>query len=222
MQTWSCSETTAFDLHLQRERAIPASLLMENAGAALACFALARVEDRACQEVLAVVGPGNNGGDALVALRQLVGRLPVRAWCPLGLPKADSGLTALRAAQGMGVPLLDGGPPPALGPSTMALDGLFGTGLTRPLEGPAAAAVALLNDGAAPVLAVDIPSGLDGDDGRVLGCAVRADWTLSFVAPKHGFLLGSGPEHCGELAVAPIGVSEAYAEAWVRARRNPD
>jgi hydroxyethylthiazole kinase-like uncharacterized protein yjeF len=221
MDTWSCSECAGLDRHLQVERALPASLLMENAGAALATSALRLAAVSAADRVLFVCGPGNNGGDGLVAARQLLGELPVAVWAPLGLPRRVPGDGARAAAAAIGVPLReDPLPPPPAGGSPLLVDALFGTGLCRPLEGTAREAVAWINACGAPVLAADAPSGLDGDSGEVLGAAVRARWTLSFVAPKDGFLRAQGPVHCGEVLVAGIGVSAAYTRAWRDAQRS--
>ncbi len=222
MDTWSCSECAGLDRHLQEERALPAPLLMENAGAALAAAARRLAAASGADRLLFVCGPGNNGGDGLVAARQLHGELPVAVWAPLGLPRRDAGNGARAAAMAIGVPLReDALPPPPSSGTPLLVDALFGTGLSRPLEGAARAAVEWVNASGAPVLAVDAPSGLDGDSGEVLGVAVRARWTLSFVAAKEGFLRAQGPLHCGEVLVAGIGVSAAYARAWRDAQRSP-
>ncbi|MBC8328830.1 MAG: NAD(P)H-hydrate epimerase [Planctomycetes bacterium] len=223
MKTWSCIESAAFDLHLQEECGIPAILLMENAGAALARFALACAAESGSDRILVLAGPGNNGGDGLVAARQLARTLPIEVAAPLGLPAAGpdrpAGL-ALLGAQGVGVPCGGSGACFPLRGRTLILDALFGTGLSRPLEGLAARTVGQINASGRPVLAVDLPSGLDGDRGRVLGTAVRADWTLSFVGLKSGFLIERGPELCGRIQVAGIGVSDEYANAWLVRRRG--
>ncbi len=223
MTTWSCSETAAFDLHLQQDCGIPASLLMENAGSALARSSRSLAQERGCAGILVVAGPGNNGGDGLVAARQLAQDYPVEVVAPLGLPRPDpaqaAGL-ALQGARGLSVPCQEGPLPAPLRDDLLVVDALFGTGLARPLSGRAAAAVAAINASGCPVLAVDLPSGLDGDSGRILGSAVKAGWTLSFVAPKHGFRRGDGPAHCGRIQTAGIGVSAAYAADWLRQARE--
>jgi NAD(P)H-hydrate epimerase len=90
----------------------------------------------------------------------------------------------------------------------VAVDAIFGTGLTRPLREEFAAPIGELNASGVPVLALDIPSGLHSDDGRVLGCAVRAQCTLSFVGLKLGYYLGEGPDHLGRLYFDGLGVPE--------------
>jgi hypothetical protein len=86
------------------------------------------------------------------------------------------------------------------------VDALFGIGLARPITGDLAALVARINAFAGPVLALDIPSGLDGDSGRVLGTAVRATHTLSFIGGKPGLYTLEGPDHCGDIHVDDLGM----------------
>jgi NAD(P)H-hydrate repair Nnr-like enzyme with NAD(P)H-hydrate epimerase domain len=194
---WSATEAIAFDQHLQRELGLAAPLLMENAGAALAQEALQMLAEQGLPRIVLFCGPGNNGGDALVAARHLAGAGPeVEIRLPLALDPARAAAV-----------------------DRWLVDGLFGLGLSRPLEGAARAAVQLLNGSGSPILAADLPSGLDADRGVALGLAVRATRTLTFVAPKRGMTVGLGPECCGEVRVADIGVHAAYAAAWLGARR---
>jgi hydroxyethylthiazole kinase-like uncharacterized protein yjeF len=95
------------------------------------------------------------------------------------------------------------------------VDGLFGIGLARDVEGDYARLVDYVNRQSCPVLALDIPSGLDSDTGRVRGCAVRATHTITFIALKPGLLTLDGPDHCGEITVAELGVDAGQASAWV-------
>ncbi|NOT13200.1 MAG: NAD(P)H-hydrate dehydratase [Methylococcaceae bacterium] len=89
------------------------------------------------------------------------------------------------------------------------VDALLGTGLDRPVSGNYAEAIETINRHTAPVIAVDIPSGLNADTGHVMGCAVKADCTVSFIALKQGLLTGSAPEYCGELIYASLDVTDA-------------
>ena len=154
--------------------------LMERAGCAAAELALRLLKDRGAR-VLVCAGPGNNGGDARVMARRLGERGIATAVVGIGdtVPPGDYGLV---------------------------VDGLFGIGLTRPIEGAAAALVARINAFPGPVLALDLPSGLDGDSGRVLGVAVRATHTLSFIGGKPGLYTLDGPDHCGEVSVDELGL----------------
>jgi len=173
--------------------------LMERAGAAIAGMAAGMLSGKAQPPVI-VAGPGNNGGDGFVAARLLKERgttpIVVFAGDPQRLPADARG--ACERWQAVGGTVLPDLPP---GPFGLAIDALFGIGLTRPVEGRAAEIVARINALDCPVLAVDIPSGLDADSGCVLGCAVRADRTVTFIALKPGLLTGDGPDHCGEIVV---------------------
>lgn len=193
---------------------------MENAGAALAHAALQLAAEQGLGRIVLFCGPGNNGGDALVAARQLAGagpRLEIRLPLPLDATRAAALERWSRHFPGCLVQSPAGAP---LDPAQdLVVDGLFGLGLVRPLTGVALAAVERINASGAAVLAVDLPSGLHADRGEVLGAAVRATQTLTFVAPKLGMTVGLGPACSGEVRVAGIGVTAAYAEAWLRQRR---
>jgi len=179
--------------------------LMERAG--LAAAELARtVAPETGRPILILAGPGNNGGDAFVIARHL------KAWwfkvCVVfageesKLPRDAA--AALRAWREAGGALSDR--IPAGMDWGLAVDGLFGIGLQREVTGRYAELIAALNALAVPKLAVDIPSGLESDSGRVMSCAVRADHTLTFIALKSGLLTHDGPDHCGEIHVAGLGL----------------
>ena len=89
----------------------------------------------------------------------------------------------------------------------LAIDGLFGIGLARPLAGRYAQIIDTINALACPVLALDVPSGLDADTGRVMGVAVKATRTATFIALKPGLLTLDGPDHCGAIDVCPLGLA---------------
>lgn len=193
--------------------------LMATAGARVAAAAEAVARERGLSRAVFLVGPGNNGGDALVAERLLRGRLETLAWQPLPRPP---GADALAGSDRDPPPRLVTHPPP-LDARTLLVDGLFGVGLARPLAGAARAAVEHVNAAPAVVLAIDVPSGLCATTGEVLGgaagCAVRAHATLTFVGPKAGFFRRDGPACVGEWRAADLGFPPAEAEAWVRERR---
>lgn len=186
--------------------------LMARAGLAAAELARKLAGDNG-KPVLVLAGPGNNGGDALVVARHL------RQWwykvtvvCTAD-PKQYAGeaaeaLRALREAGGTVVRAL----PPAQD-WALVVDGLFGIGLQRDLDGDYAALIEQVNALDAPVLALDIPSGLDADSGRVLGCAIEASHTITFIALKPGLLTLDGPDHCGVVQVADLGLTDAVAAA---------
>lgn len=166
------------DLETRHATAIPP--LMERAGLAAADFAQRLLQGRRAP-VLVMAGPGNNGGDARVMARVLQQR----------------SVAVVVVGPGDAVPT---------GNYSLVVDGLFGVGLARPIEGPWAELIARINAFAGPVLALDIPSGLDGDSGRVLGVAVRATHTLSFIGGKPGLYTLDGPDHCGEVSVVDLGL----------------
>jgi hydroxyethylthiazole kinase-like uncharacterized protein yjeF len=152
--------------------------LMERAGAAAAELAIRLCGDTT-RDVAIVAGPGNNGGDAEVVFRLLKGK-----FFRVSLVKDKNDV-------------------PRQNPH-LVIDGLFGIGLARPLEGRYAELVDWINAQRCPVLALDIPSGLDADTGRVLGRAVRATHTITFIGLKPGLLTLAGPDHCGEISVADL------------------
>jgi len=180
--------------------------LMERAGLAAAELARTLAGDSG-KPVLLLAGPGNNGGDALVVARHLKQWwFKVSVVC-LTNPQQYSGdaALALQAWRKAGGELVKDIPPAQ--DWALAIDGLFGIGLKRELDGAYAALVEQLNALDVPVLALDIPSGLDADTGEVLGCAVHADHTMTFIALKPGLLTLDGPDHCGILHVADLGLS---------------
>ena len=176
--------------------------MMERAGRAVA-EAAGRLAPRG--RVLVLAGPGNNGGDGYVVARLLRGQGREVEVLALGDPARLAG-DAATARDRWGGAIGDwADAPEVLDGAGLVVDALFGTGLTRPVEGLERLAEAL-SQGAAQVLAVDLPSGLCADSGRALGAALTADFTVTFHAPKRGHFLSEGPAHCGALEVAGIGL----------------
>ena len=175
--------------------------LMENAGAAVANAAMARHPPGS--KVAVVAGTGNNGGDGFVAarlLRQAGYRVAVHL---IGRRDAIKGDAAEAARQWQG-PVASGAPD--LAGAHVIIDALFGAGLDRPVAGEALAAIAAINGAGVPVFAVDLPSGINGTTGAVLGGAVNASRTITFFRKKTGHLLLPGRNHCGQVQVAQIGI----------------
>ena len=169
--------------------------LMERAGAAAADLA-ARLCAEGAKDVLVLAGPGNNGGDARVVADRLRER-----FFRVTLACASDDI-------------------PGSTQWALVVDGLFGIGLGRELSGDYARLVDYANRQRCPVLALDIPSGIHSDTGAVLGRAVRATHTITFIALKPGLLTLDGPDHCGEITVADLGLdvaSHAAPAAWVAA-----
>ncbi|MGG5820989.1 NAD(P)H-hydrate dehydratase [Falsiroseomonas sp. HW251] len=176
---------------------IPGIVLMEAAGRAVARAAMRRFRP---VRTLVLAGPGNNGGDGWVAARLLEqAGWPVSV-APLARPRPGTD-AALAAARWRG-PVVDFSPAEAAR-AGLVIDAVFGAGLSKPVEGLAAEVLAGL---AAPVLAVDVPSGLDGATGQVLGAAPQAVLTVTFFRRKPGHLLRPGRDLCGETILADIGL----------------
>ncbi len=200
---------------------VASTTLMEHAGRAVAEEALRMLPDGG--RVAIVCGPGNNGGDGFVAARHLMGRAcPVRLVL-LGSRDALRGDAAIMADQFKGE-ILDPGRAAEVceGWADLVIDALFGAGLSRPLEGLAAALVETMNSSGKPILAVDVPSGLDGTTGALTGPAVRANRTVTFFRRKPGHLLLPGRLLCGDVALYDIGMPEAVLakvkpRAWANA-----
>lgn len=179
--------------------------LMHKAGLAIATLAQALLKDNA-EPVLVVAGPGNNGGDALVAALQLKKSWQrvtvVLAAEPQQLP-ADAALAYADWMAAGGSVLAE---IPAHTRFSLAIDGLFGIGLQRPLHGRYAELMQQINTLSCPVLAIDIPSGLHADTGQVLGCAVLATHTLTFLGRKPGLYTLDGPDHAGIVHFSALGI----------------
>jgi len=177
--------------------------LMERAGAATAAAIARRWQP---MPTLVLAGPGNNGGDGFVIARLLrEAGWPVELAGVCGRDRLG-GAARMAADRWPGViaPLEPG----AIGGASLVVDALFGTGLARPLENVIAATVTALNARSLPVVAVDIPSGIDSDTGAILGEAVRADVTITFFRRKPGHLLLPGRDLCGEIAIAELDVPD--------------
>lgn len=183
------------------EAGVPSLELMENAGRAVADEIKARWERR---PVVILCGPGNNGGDGFVIARHLgQDDWPIRL-ALLGDSDALTGDAAVNAGRWGGkVEALD---PEILSAAPLVVDALFGAGLSRPLDGLALAVVEAINSRSLDCVAVDMPSGVDGDSGAVLGGAAQARLTVTFFRPKPGHLLQPGRDLAGEIAVADIGI----------------
>lgn len=200
------------------EFGIPGLALMESAGAA--SYKLLREKWPEAQDVTVVCGTGNNGGDGFVVARlALKDGVAVRV-LQLGNPEKLTGDARHNAdaymALGGEVVQFQSVPEQ----SEVLVDGMFGTGLEREVTGVWADAITVINEHWAPVLALDIPSGLHSDSGKILGTAVKADATISFIGLKQGMFTGDGPEQCGELHFDDLGVpSGIHSKQSVSASR---
>jgi hydroxyethylthiazole kinase-like uncharacterized protein yjeF len=176
--------------------------LMENAGAAVADAVLARHPPGS--RITVVAGTGNNGGDGFVAARQLrrTGyRVAVHLIGRLDAIKGDAAEAARQWPGSVATGVLD------LAGTHVIIDALFGAGLDRPVAAAALAAITAINGAGLPVIAVDLPSGINGTTGAVMGGAVNASRTITFFRKKPGHLLSPGRNYCGQVQVAEIGIA---------------
>ncbi|WP_342728779.1 NAD(P)H-hydrate dehydratase [Bradyrhizobium sp. B097] len=180
----------------------PGFALMMSAGQAVAEAAMDLVEEG---PIVVVAGRGNNGGDGFVAAAELAARgreVSVILLCERDSLQGDAAL----AAKGWKYPVLPFNPQ-ALGKPALIIDALFGAGLNRPVKGDPLEMIAAINANGTPVLAVDLPSGINGTTGAVMGAAVQAAETVTFFRKKPAHLLLPGRMYCGRVRVADIGIA---------------
>lgn len=183
--------------------------LMERAGAAVAREAIILCGGRPVP-VVVLCGPGNNGGDGFVAARHLAAAgWPVRVGL-LGDRQMLRGDAAWAARTWKGD--VEAARPAMLAGAGLVIDALYGAGLNRPLDGVAVALVHAMAAHDAPILCVDVPSGVSGDDGTVQGAAPMADVTVSFFRPKPAHYLYPARGHCGRLVIADIGIPDSVLD----------
>lgn len=192
------------------EMGVPGAVLMENAGRRVVEFLEERFSPLADQRIVVFCGKGNNGGDGLVVARLLFERYRPRMFNVVleAAPEQLKGEAAEHYQRFIetGCPLLDQLPADLNG-VTLVIDALLGTGLSGPPKGEMLNSIRRINTGfpGAKIVAVDIPSGLASDTGQTLGESVRADFTVTFTAPKVGQVLPPNCEQVGELRVRSIG-----------------
>ena len=211
----SQAEVRSIDARAAGEFALPTLVLMENAGRGAA----ERLRSRLSPESRVVIacGPGNNGGDGGVVARHLDAwgyNVHVLWFADPSLLKGDAAiqykiLTASGIPQTVATDL-----DPFLNDADWIVDALLGTGLTRPVEGHLLSAITSMNQSGRPILALDLPSGLDADTGLPLCDAVQATFTTTFVAPKLGFGEPGALRYTGEVEVVEIGVPRRLLAAF--------
>lgn len=205
MKVVTAEEMRQIDRRTIESIGIPGSVLMERAGVAVA----KRIKDiYGRRKVVILAGGGNNGGDGIVVGRELYSSgWNVRALLLIREDRLSPDcLSQLRIAKKLGVPIefrteiSEGDIHGAI-----VVDALLGTGLNKDIEGPMARVIDFLNSKKAPVISIDIPSGISSDTGQVMGTAVRADYTVTFGLPKRGHLLYPGAGFAGRLIIENIG-----------------
>ncbi|MHC4784987.1 MAG: NAD(P)H-hydrate epimerase [Planctomycetota bacterium] len=190
------------------EYGIPGIVLMENAALGLTIVALTMLDEASgdLPSVLIVCGSGNNGGDGYALGRHLHNAGVRVTFAALGEPKPGSDAAINRdIALKMGLPEVPAARVGEHFDCDLVVDGIFGTGLDRPVRGAAAEVIDRINSSGRPVLAIDVPSGLDCDTGRPLGTAIRAARTVTFVGRKPALTDPQARDFTGEVSVADIG-----------------
>ena len=211
------NEVRAFDARAITELGIPGMVLMENAGRSCAELIREKLKDTGRPKVCIFCGTGNNGGDGYVIARHLINDRFEVLTTVCGEPDkikgdAKTNLDILERMNGR-IEWLDPADEDLLekvhsliSGAALIVDGLFGTGLKGQLSDPHKRLIETLNACDCPILGIDIPSGLDCDSGEPLGAAIRAAWTVTFVAVKKGFTSARAERYTGEIFVASIGI----------------
>ncbi|MBX2797978.1 MAG: NAD(P)H-hydrate dehydratase [Myxococcales bacterium] len=201
----SAAQVRELDRRMIEDVGLPGIALMEVASLGVARSILAQHRARAARGTVVACGAGNNGGDGWAVARWLAHwGLPVKVW-PVAPPKTADARIMADVARKLGVGEVSGP-----GDASLLVDAVFGTGLSRPVEGRAAEALAQIRDHGAPVVALDVPSGLDADRGVVLGVCAPAVRTVTIGRLKPGLL--AAPELAGVVQLVDIGL-EAVATA---------
>ena len=228
---YRAAQVRALDRIAIAEFKLPGMTLMGRAGAA--CFAQLASRWPTARSLGVLCGVGNNGGDGFVIAR--LAHAAGLQVCAVQVGERDKihgdALTALQHLEAAGV-LVNAWDAAALPTCDVWVDALLGTGLSGEVSGVWRAAIAALNASGQPILAVDLPSGLDADTGHVLGEAVLASATVTFVGMKQGLLTGAGPDHCGALSFDSLSIPAAVvvrespsatriSRAWVQTKLPP-
>lgn len=191
--------------------------MMENAGRGLARLVLELARSRDRHHVVALVGTGGNGGGALVALRRLVGwgfSAEVHVTRPIG-QYGGVPLQQLEILDRMGVTIRDAGIPVVDATPSMVVDGLIGYSLAGPPRGRVCELIEWANTTDAPVVSLDVPSGLDASTGENPGAVICANATMTLALPKSGLVSGNVAPFVGDLYLADIGIPvSVYRDAF--------
>ncbi len=195
-------------------------VLMENAGRG-ASDAICDLFAERLGRVVLVGGPGQNGGDAWVIARRLalLGHPPLALLIGEASRLRGDAQTNWALLGALGIETVEVSPADAepiaehLGDATLIVDGLFGTGLDRPITGGYAQAIAAMDAAPVPLASLDLPSGLDADTGAIFGIAPHASLTITFAGHKRGLHQYPGVEHAGAVRVADIGIPIMFAPA---------
>ncbi|RJO64522.1 MAG: NAD(P)H-hydrate epimerase [Candidatus Omnitrophota bacterium] len=212
LRSLTAASAKALDRRAAERFGIPIVLLMENAGAAVAQEAAKMVP--AGSQITVFCGKGNNGGDGFVAARHLIaaGFKPLVFLAGKAKEVVHEAKVNLDILYALKQPVIEIGrhnlslPKKHALVSRLIIDALLGVGLKGKTRGVYRDLIKAINASKAQVISVDIPSGLDATSGRILGCCVRADTTVTFVARKRGMNIGDGPGCCGKVLVKNLGL----------------
>jgi NAD(P)H-hydrate epimerase len=221
----SRDEVRAVDAWAINEVGVPGVVLMENAGRSCAELIGEKLGDVGKRKVVIFCGTGNNGGDGYVIARHLLNSgyevvvvicgdyEKIRGDAKINLDILNKLGQAIERVDPKGEAIAARVKELCEG-ADMIVDGLFGTGLAGELRGGYRELIEGINEQNCPILAVDIPSGLDCDTGEPLGAAIKADYTVTFVAAKKGFAKPAARKYTGEVYVASIGVEPAGEDGF--------
>ncbi len=226
----SRDEIREIDKKAIEEYKIPGIILMENAGRNVVEEILKMLLDTNKAKVAIFCGKGNNGGDGFVIARHLYNKsVGISVYLTTKISNVLTGgdaSTNLKILLNMNIEIkeLQDSDINEIGKElhscNLIVDAIFGTGLSGEIRETVKSLISNINDSNIPVVSVDIPSGLDCDKGTVLGIAVKASKTVTFVASKTGFFKESGKEHAGELIVSDISVPKELIEEYPKSN-NP-
>lgn len=198
---FSSEQAKEFDRYAQIDLKIPSIVLMENAGRNVAKIAAQMTKG----SILIICGKGNNGGDGLVAARHLINSgydVKIFLITNYSLLITDP-LINYNILKNMKANFVS-----EVCECDLIIDAIFGIGLSSDVKEPYKSIIEKINLSGKPVLSVDVPSGLDATTGKILGSAISATKTVTFVAPKTGFYKNDGPGVCGEIVVEDIGITK--------------
>lgn len=212
MKVVTSREMAEIDTLTIQQYGIPSMVLMERAALAVAKHVL----EISPENVIILAGPGNNGGDGIASgriLRNKIKNVKIFQLFPSDRLSHDC-KTQLDIAKKFGIPIVETYPEDEeIAKADLVIDAIFGTGLTRPIQGELAKFIERVNYLKKTVIAVDIPSGVSSDTGEVLGVAIKADRTITFGLPKRGHILYPGKDYTGALFVEDIGFPDELTKS---------
>jgi len=220
MKIVTAAQMKELDRRTIAEAKVPGAMLMERAGSGVVASMERAAGSLVGKTVTVLCGKGNNGGDGFVVarlLRKQRANVRVLLLAQPGDLSGDAKTMYRKCLSAAGAKAVSVSPSAdtirtALAQSDLIVDALLGTGLSASVSAPYRAAIDAINDASAPVVAVDLPSGIHADTGAVMGTAVRADMTVTFGLPKLGLYSGAGLDHAGTVHVVDIGIPPAFVE----------